>query len=160
MIRACILPADALLQRSAVRAGCYTDCFETALPQKVALPAFLDAFYGSWLFGLEKLVLRAHLRGKPVNWDIAPVAAGTAEAYAAWTVEGRGDGQILMCDLGGHTRSYLAVDEIAGGGTRLLFGSAVVPRDGHDLPWLVRATVPLHRFYARSLLRAARARLV
>jgi len=160
MIAACALPEEALLQRYAAQAGCYTDCFETALPQKVALPAYLEAFYGSWLFGLEKLVLRAHLRGRPINWDIAPVAAGSADAYAAWTVEGRGDGQILMCDLGGHTRSYLSVEDTAGGGTRLLFGSAVVPRAGQELPWLARAIVPLHRFYARSLLRAARARLV
>lgn len=160
MIRACALPEAALLQRYAVQRGCYTDCFETVLPNAVALPAFLEAFYGSWLFGLEKLVLRAHLRGKPINWDIAPVADGTADAYAAWTVEGRGDGQILMSDLGGHTRSYLAVEPTLQGGARLLFGSAVVPRSGYELPWLVRVTVPLHQFYARSLLRAARRRLI
>ena len=159
MIAACALPKDALLQRYARQAGCYTDCFEAVLPGSVALSAYLEAFYGSWLFGLEKVILRAHLRRQPINWEITPVAEGTADAYAAWTVEGRGSEQILLCDLGGHTRSYLALEEAAGGGTRLLFGSAVVPQAGRELPWVVRAIVPLHQFYARSLLRAARARL-
>jgi hypothetical protein len=155
MIASCPLPKGALLRRYAAQQGCYTDCFETALPDRVALSDFLRAFYGSGLFALEKQVLRLSLRGLAINWDAGALAEGREDRFAAWKVEERAPGQILLSDLAGHTRSYLAVTPKGAAGTQLLFGSAVVPRAGRGLHWMVRASTPLHRLYSRALLAQA-----
>lgn len=156
--RACAVPRDGQLHRYVERSGCYTDCFEVMHPMEADLPAFIDAFYTTWLFRLERAVLALSLRRRIRDADVTALAAG-AEAFAAWTVEDRAEGQILLCDLSGATRSWLAVAPKEGGTTRLLFGSAVVPAQGKELPVVIRALIPLHRFYSRALLRAAEWRL-
>ena len=62
--------------------------------------------------------------------DVRALASGEANAFAAWTVEGRTDTQLLVCDFVGLTRSWLMVGARLDGlsGTQLYFGSAVVPR--------------------------------
>jgi hypothetical protein len=156
--RACPVPGDALLHRYVQRAGCYTDCFEVMHPMEADLPAFVAAFYTTWLFRLERMVLALPLRRWVRDGEVAALAEGS-ETFAAWRVEDRTGGQILLCDLGGHTRSWLAVAPKDGGSTRLLFGSAVVPPEGKPLSGSVRALIPLHRFYSRALLRCAEWRL-
>lgn len=155
--RAVEVPRDALLHTYVAQDGTYTDCFEVMHPLKADLPEFIAAFYTTWLFRLERAVLTLTLRRRIRDSDVAALGQG-AEGFAAWTVEARADGQILLCDLSGATRSWLAVAPKDGGVTRLLFGSAVVAQGG-DLPAWVRATVPLHRFYSRALLRLAERKL-
>ena len=149
------VPTDALLQRYVGRAGCYTDCFAVTLPRQVVLPEFITAFYTTWLFGLERAVLAVALRRRIRNSDVAALASGTTDRFAAWTVEARQKDQILLCDITGSTRSFLAVEAAAHGGTRLLFGSAVVPSKSGELSRVVKLLTPLHQFYSRSLLRTA-----
>jgi hypothetical protein len=74
------------------------------------------------------------------------------DTFAAWSVEAHTGNQLLMCDFQGRTRSWFMVS-----GTRLLFGSAVVPVTVTEsrFRWLLG----LHRLYSRALLRAARSRL-
>lgn len=156
--RACTVPRDAQLQRYAQRDDCYTDCFEVMHPMEADLSAFIDAFYTTWLFRLERAVLTLTLRRRIRDADVVALGAG-ADTFAAWRVEDRAEGQILLCDLSGHTRSWLAVAPKEGGTTRLLFGSAVVPREGQALSGVVRAMIPAHRFYSRMLLRMAEWRL-
>lgn len=148
-------PKDALLQRYVGQTGCYTDCFETALPEPVALSAFIEAFYTTWLFRLERMVLTLTLRRRITDEEVRSLAEGAAR-FAAWRVEARAEDQILLCDLGGHTRSYLAIRPAGGGGVRLVFGSAVVSRSGHgELGRSIRLLLPLHRLYSRALLALA-----
>lgn len=149
------VPTDALLQRYVVRAGAYTDCFEVTLPGKVALPNLITAFYTTWLFGLERAVLTVVLRRRIRDADVLALAAGTADRFAAWRVEDRREDQILLCDIMGSTRSFLAVTDVAGGGTRVLFGSAVMPRGQGGLGLVMKILTPLHRIYAKALLQAA-----
>lgn len=155
----CDVPKGALMCVYVARTGAYTDCFEVNHAAKVDLSAFVTAFYTTWLFRMERAVLRVVLR-KPIrDSDVAALAQGRSDAFAAWTVEARGDGEILLCDIAGATRSYLAVEPQEDGTTRLLFGSAVVGRGSGEMPLVIRLTTPLHRFYSKALLRLAAGKL-
>jgi hypothetical protein len=147
------LPADALLRRYREQ-GAYTDCFAIDVPGQVAHAAFVEAFYTTPVFKLERLLL-ALLVSRPSNdAEARELAGGQREKFAAWSVEARAPGQLLMCDFAGSTRSWLMA-EAAGQGTRLYFGSAVVrSRQGG----IFRALLGFHKLYSRILLRAAASR--
>ncbi|ATQ45033.1 hypothetical protein CSW64_14720 [Caulobacter mirabilis] len=140
-------------------AGGYVDCFAVTLPGRFTQTAYIEAFYTTALFKLERLVL-ALLVARPSTDDEARrLAAGETEAFAAWTVEARGEDQILLCDFQGASRSWLmsAATEAA---TTLYFGTALVPRrKTGGLGFGFRVMVPFHRLYARALLRATARRL-
>ena len=147
-------------------AGAYTDCYAADIPQSVSHAEYVEAFYTTWVFKLERWVL-AMLVAKPsTDLQAQALASGEADAFAAWSVEARTDNQLLMCDFHRRTRSWLMsvpVDD-APAGTRLYFGSAVVPvthaRSGRSAMGLVfRALLGFHKLYSRILLRAAISRL-
>lgn len=156
--RPCAVPGDSLLAPRAAQPGTYADCFEVMHPGAVDLAAFLTAFYSTPLFRLERLILALVLRRPVRQAEVAALAAG-AKHFAVWTVEGRDAVQILLADRAGRTLSWLAAAPKQGGATRLLFGSAVLPGQGGRLSAPVRALLPLHRLYARLLLRSAEWRL-
>jgi hypothetical protein len=156
-------PDGALLYRYRGGGG-YTDCFVAVVPDRVTQTAYIEAFYTTALFKLERLVL-ALLVSRPSTDDEARrLAAGETQRFAAWTVEAREADQILLCDFMGSTRSWLmsVADPAAPSPTtRLYFGSAIVPRKGAaGLGVGFRAMVPFHRLYARALLKAAARRLM
>jgi hypothetical protein len=166
------LPDDALLQKYRVAASgdtasAYTDCYQTRIQGQVELSDYVYAFYTSWLFRLERLILR-YLVQKPSTDDEArELAEGRIGNFAAWTVEARTSTQLLMCDFQGRTRSWFKVAAVSEGdrlSTMLRFGSAVVPavrEDGGKLRagLAYRVLLPFHRLYSRLLLRAAVLRL-
>ncbi|RYF94096.1 MAG: hypothetical protein EON95_06640 [Caulobacteraceae bacterium] len=142
--------------------GAYTDCFATVVPGHVTQAAFVEAFYTSRLFKLERLVL-ALLVAKPSNDEEAQrLATGETDRFAAWTTEARTADQLLVCDYQGLTRSWLMTIPGAAGAneTALLFGTVVAPR--RPRPAATRIFNLLggaHRLYARALLRSAVGRL-
>ena len=148
-IRACPLPEDALLSKYA-QAGAYTDCLTTEICRPVSHAAYIEAFYTSRIFKLERLLL-AWLMHKP-----------STDAQARALAD-----QLLICDFLGYTRSWLMIAPPGDGGaagTRLYFGTAVVPaRDtvSGQATWTFsfRMLLPFHKLYARTLLYAARLRL-
>ncbi|MFZ5670326.1 MAG: hypothetical protein ACOY4K_12605 [Pseudomonadota bacterium] len=155
------LPPGALLSRHEGGGG-YVDCFVASVPGRVSQGAFIEAFYTTPLFRLERLVLARLLARPSTDADVRRLAAGDADAFSAWTVEGRTAEQILLRDFRGSTCSWLmtAPDPDSPDATRLHFGSAIVPRAGADRPSAgFRALLPVHRCYARALLRAAARRL-
>jgi hypothetical protein len=125
-----VLPSDALILTysggaNPERWGNYADCFAARVRQDVALSDFVFAFYTSYLFRIEALILRIAL-GVPAGRAAArALAEGQADKFAAWYVGQRTDSQLLMCDRYERTRSWFRVVPIAGGGTQLLFGSAL-----------------------------------
>jgi hypothetical protein len=151
LIETCSLPDDALLQAYA-RTGAYTDCYFTRLPAPVPFADYVTAFYTSWLFKLERIILRIAVSRPSTDADARQLAVGNVDTFAACSVEAHTGNQLLMCDFQGRTRSWFMVS-----GTRLLFGSAVVPVTVTEsrFRWLLG----LHRLYSRALLRAARSRL-
>jgi hypothetical protein len=160
VVRSCDLPENALLR---VYSSDFTDCYTTDIPRRVTHAEFVDAFYNTRLFRLERFVLT--LIGKQsTDAEARELAEGKREAYAAWTVERRAPDQLLLCDFQGKTRSWLMV-EPKGDSTRLYFGSAVVKavkgRNGtNELTRGFRALLGFHKRYSHGLLTAARRALV
>lgn len=152
------LPATALLSRYR-DAGAYTDCFVTTVPGRVDQARFVEAFYTSPLFKLERLVLALLVAKPSTDDDARRLARGEADRFAAWTVEARAADQLLVCDYQGLTRSWL-MTAASPDGTTLHFGSAVSPkRPRPGSVRLFRTLTWAHRIYARALLRSAVARL-
>jgi len=167
-IHRCVLPADALLSRYQY-AGAYADCYAATIARRVAHAEYVEAFYTTTLFRTERLLL-SWLAAKPsTDAEAKQLAAGTRDTFAAWNVEARSPDQLLLADFQGRTRSWLMVQympDAAPAGTRLYFGSAVVPARGGkanaDAPALGPAfqlLLGLHKLYSRALLSAAASRL-
>jgi hypothetical protein len=161
-IRRCELPDVALL-RDYQRGGAYADCYTTEIALPVSHAEYVEAFYTTLVFKLERLLLKALVARPSTDLDARRLAEGTHGSFAAWRVERRGPDQLLLADFTGRTRSWLMV---APGGerTRLYFGSAVVPavnrRTGKSaLGFTFRALLGFHKLYSRVLLLAARTRL-
>lgn len=141
-------------------ARAYTDAFHVDVAGTITLNAFVAAFYTTWLFKLERLVLATLVAKPSSDAEAQALADGQRTRFAAWTVEARDEDQIVMCDFLKKTRSWLRVEPLPHGGTRLWFGTAVVAQrilpDGRvrlgpgfdQLVWF-------HRLYSRALLKAA-----
>lgn len=162
VVQACALPAQALLKKYSGGGG-YTDCFMIETGARVSLARFIEAFYTSWLFRLERLVLTLAARPSS-DLQAVELAAGRGSAFAAWEVEARAADQLLMRDITGRTRSWFMVVPAAGG-TRFYFGSAITAtRHSTAGPAKVgpmfRALVGFHVLYSRALLAAARGRML
>jgi hypothetical protein len=167
-IWSCALPHDALLRRYADGSG-YTDCYAVDLSGPVSQAAFVEAFYTTWLFKIERALL-ARFAGRPsTDLDARQLAAGAAVTFAAWRVEEQNAQQLLMADFTGKTRSWLMAVPLSGadasGRTRLYFGSAVVAHidtvSGRATMGVgFRALLGFHKMYSRLLLRAAAARVL
>ena len=149
MIEESALPEVALLQKY-VESGAYTDCFSSRVTGDVSLAEFVEAFYTTWLFKLERFILRLAISKPSTDIEARQVALGGIERFAAWRVEARADHQLLMSDFRDHTRSWFMV--VPG---RLYFGSAVIPKDQPSYKLLLG----LHRLYSRALLATAKSRL-
>jgi hypothetical protein len=163
-VAACELPSTALLQRHRAD-GAFTDSYRIVVPGQVAFTDFVAAFYSTPLFRLERALLT--LAGAPSNDAQArALGEGRAETFAVWRVEARAEGQLLLVERSGRTRSWLMVEPEAGGqATVLRFGSALLPRPDpatgeRRFGWLFTALLGLHDRYSRALLTAAARRVV
>lgn len=152
------MPDQALLSRYREKKA-FTDCYIVDIPRPVSLPEYVGAFYTTPLFKLERFFLTFTV-GKPSSDAQAHLMArGERARFAAWTVEDRADDQIILCDFLGKTRSWLMC-AAQPGGTRLYFGTAVVPKrvsatGGVSLGWAFRLMLVFHHLYAPALLSAA-----
>lgn len=162
-IQPCELPPGALL-RQYLGGSAYADCYVTEIGRPVTHAEYVAAFYTTWVFKLERLLLKWLVSRPSTDAQAQELASGTLDEFAAWSVESRGTDQLLLSDFRGRTRSWLMVAgaEINGRpATRLYFGSAVVPavdrKTGQaTLGFTYRALLGFHKLYSRVLLRAAR----
>ena len=157
------LPDDALLQKYKQQ-GAYTDCYCMDVPITVSLSTYVEAFYTSRLFKIERSVLAALARKPASDADARQLAHGLSTKFSAWTVEARVKDQLLLCDFLGATRSWLMVSEHDSKTTRLYFGSAVVPKSKSafgeaSFGFAFHALFGFHRLYTRALMKAACHRL-
>jgi hypothetical protein len=155
---------QALHQRYA-REGAYTDCYSTVIDAVVTHANFVEAFYTTWLFRLERWILAITVGKRSNDAEARWLAHGDLANFAAWSVEERAPDQLLMCDYLGATRSWFMVSPEAGGRTRLYFGSVVTSRidpatGRRELGRTYRLLMGFHKLYSRALLRAAAASLV
>ena len=83
-----VLPQQALLAKYA-QGGNYTDCYAAEVARPVSLAEYVEAFYTTALFKLERLLL-AWFTSKPSSDAQAKeLASGALGAFAAWRVEER-----------------------------------------------------------------------
>lgn len=165
-VQACALPEHALLSRY-TRQGAHTDCFFTDVPGLVTHARFVEAFYTTWAFTLERWILSWSVHKPSTSEQAGRLARGELDRFAAWKVEDRGDGQILLTDFLQRTRSWLMSMPIEIDGapaTRLYFGSAIIPsidaQTGKlELSRGFRALLGFHKAYSVVLLEAARRKL-
>ena len=162
-IRSCAAPAGTYLD-SYSRSGAYTDCYTVDVPRGVAQREFVEAFYTTPVFKLERWLIARALSRPSTDDDARRLAAGESDTFAAWSVEQQSPDQVLLA--AGRTRSWLMAASAGPGNsaTQLYFGSAVVParRASTDAPrmaWRFRALLGFHRMYSRVLLAAARRKL-
>ena len=140
----------------------YADCYVIKVPGTVTQAAYIEAFYTSPLFKIERTLLQ-YLASKPASdADAKALAGGAATKFSAWRVEAQSLSELLLADFTGRTRYWLmAVPAPLGNdppGTLLYFGSAVVPRSrqgAQSMGWLFHALLDFHRLYSHLLLRAA-----
>ena len=141
------------------------DCFSFDLPRKATLAEFVEAFYTSDLFRLERWVLRLLVRRGSTDDEARALARGERDSFAAWAVEARAPDQLLMREFTGRTRSWFMTAPVPeAAGTRLYFGSVVVPARSTgsgppDLGPVHGRLIGFHARYSRMLLRAAARRL-
>jgi hypothetical protein len=158
------LPANTFLHKYTSMPGAYTDSYLAIIPAQISFPEYILAFYTTPLFKLERSILKLLVRKPSTDAQVKELAEGTRDTFAAWTVEDRSENQILMCDFAGSTRSWLMTVP-AENGTRLYFGSAVVPhrnsKDGKpSLGFFFQVLLGFHKIYTVLLLYSARRRLM
>ena len=156
------LPPHTLLSKYA-DAGAYTDCFIAEIARPVSHAEFVEAFYTSPAFRLERFVLGLFLSKPFSNAQARQLAAGELSTVSAWRVEGRTTNELLMCDFLGRTRSWLMVSTTSEQSTSLYFGSAVVQGKGMGRPGVgivSKALLGFHKLYSRALLGSGRRRLL
>ena len=164
--RRCELPQGALLGKYQDE-GAYADCYVTELAGRVSHAQFVEAFYTTALFKVERLILSWFVSRPSTDAQARQLAAGTLDSFAAWSVEARSADQLLLCDFQSRTRSWLMVAPARGDAldaTRLYFGSAVfrvvsAKSETRSLGPVFRLLLGFHKVYSRALLSAARSRL-
>lgn len=160
------VPAASLLGRH-TGAGAYADCYCTEIDGGVTHAEFVEAFYTTALFKVERLILRLVVSRPSTDAEARQLACGERDQFAAWSVRARDVNQLLLADFSGHTCSWLMTEAVDSSGvarTRLYFGSAVLlrrdPATGRGSPGFVfKALLGFHKLYSRALLAAACARL-
>ena len=167
-VQPCEIPLSTSL-RAVQDKGAYADCYATEVKGIVSHAEFVEAFYTTTLFKVERKLL-AWFAGKPAtNSDAARLGNATATSFSAWTVESRSDDQILLADFTGRTKSWLMVAQLGNSmtvqTTRLYFGSAVVPKRSASpgapkMGFTFHALLGFHRLYSRLLLLAARSKIL
>lgn len=165
-VEACSLPSGAFLERYR-QDGNYVDCFRTRIANGVTQAEFVSTFYTTWLFKLERLILRWAVNRPSSDQEALQLALGRRNQFAAWQVEARDDVQLLMCDISRRTRSWLMAVPEPGAepvATLLYFGSAVVARQDpgtgrRSMGIMFRVLLGFHKVYSRLLLHAAQRRL-
>jgi hypothetical protein len=154
------LPKSACLNDYEHHAGVYTDCFQTELPKGGTLESYINAFFNTWLFRIERMILNTAAKKPASDEDIARLAQGTSNTMSAWQVERRDADQILLEVPQTPIRTWL-MRSGEGEKTQLYFGSAILPdavdRNGNaKMPFLFHALLGFHKLYARALLFSAK----
>jgi len=137
----------------------YTDCFSVTVHRSMTLSQFVQSFYMSRLFKVERWLLAVAAGTRSTDEQARELAESARETFAVWIVGARTENQLLMCDRYGKTRSWFSVQSADGEGTVLRFGSAVAggsgPAGSPRMGWRFRALLGFHRLYSRALLKAA-----
>ena len=78
-IRACELPGDALLLKY-LHGGAYTDCFVTEVARRATHAEYVEAFYTTAVFKLERLLLAWFISRPSTDLQARELASGLRAA--------------------------------------------------------------------------------
>jgi hypothetical protein len=160
------LPLESLLNKYK-QEGAYTDCYFIDIPHAVSQAEYVEAFYTTSLFKVERRILSFLAKKPSTDSQAKLLALGETKSFAAWSVEGKTSDQLLLCDFLGSTRSWLmsvVTKDVDSSTTRLYFGSAVVPKIDRasgraSFGVAFHMLSGFHRIYSGALLRSACSRL-
>lgn len=166
-IQSCPLPDNALLNQYA-DSGAYTDCYRTEISGTVMHADYVNAFYTTWLFKLERLILKLVVLKPSSDIQARQLADGNTDSFSAWQVEGRYENQLLLSDFQGRTKSWLMVvpiDDESHKKTLLFFGSAVTRKQNSEANkappgFVFSALLRFHKIYSVLLLYSAKSNLL
>jgi hypothetical protein len=157
-IHACAVPEGSLLA-AAVREGGYADAYRVALGQGATLAEWVEAFYTSPVFRLERGLIARAMDLPAGDADARALASGAASRFSAWQVQARTADELLVA--AGRTRSWFRVEPAATAGSPALvfFGSAVLPRRSGGMGGAFWLLLGFHKLYSRLLIVSALRRL-
>ncbi len=160
-INKCDVPEDSLLDTYATELNAYADCYYCELQGRVSLEAYINAFYKTPLFKLERFLLKLFASASSTDQDVVALASNQSNYFALWKLTERTETQILL--NAGRTSSWLSIHPQEKG-TRLYFGSAVTAKfhkqNGKtEMGFLFSALLGFHDLYSRALLWSAKRRL-
>ena len=160
------IPCDALAVKY-INDGAFADCYCINIGNKISLKRFINTFYTTKLFKIERTVLSMITTKLTADKDAIKLSLGETESYSIWTVESRTSNQILLRDITGRTRSWLMVKHIGSTEmtTRLYFGSVVIPKYVSENGQVKFGTIfnvisGFHKVYSKLLLHAAYKKLL
>ena len=166
-VHPCEVPLNTMLRSYKDGPG-YADCYVTEVQGAIAQEIFIEAFYTSPLFKVERTILK-YLASRPAtDAEAKQLAAGNATKFSAWRIERQSTSELLLADVTGRTRSWLmatpGTGSVTAPSTFLYFGSAVLPRTTQgatnpSMGWPFHALSGFHRLYSRLLLSAASRRV-
>ncbi len=160
-VQPCAVPTHSFLRKFQNDGG-FADCYCVVVTSEVTQAEFIEAFYTTGVFKLERTLLKL-FAGKPAtDADATRLSNGNVSIFSAWKVEKQTASELLLADFTGRTRSWLMTEQVDSidAATRLYFGSAVVPRRANgvgkpNMGWIFHALLSFHRIYSTLLLRAA-----
>ncbi|WP_044618223.1 hypothetical protein [Gynuella sunshinyii] len=160
------LPAQAYSKQYA-DSGAFTDCYHVDIPRDLSLADYLQAFYTTPIFRIERAMLSILTSHSADDQTAAQLATGQTDRFSIWRVEQRTEDQVLLCDITQRTRSWLMVAPAETNPTtmtRLYFGSVVTPtkrsNNGQSsFGPVFHMLSGFHRLYSRALLASAARKL-
>jgi len=142
--------------------GAFVDCYYIDIEKNISLDEYIQAFYTTGLFKLERCLLSLATFTRTKDDEAIELSLGKSDSYSIWTVEGRESNQIMLRDFTGNTRSWLMVKNFDEHemSTRLYFGSVVVPKNITENKQASFGVIfhlfgKFHQIYSRALLSAA-----
>lgn len=158
------VPKNTLLKTYEAMEGSEADCFQVDVEGRPDIQRFIRIFFDTWVFRLERRVLSLMGVDYATTDDVIALAKGRQSSLAAWTTLERNANEIILAFDKPTGRTWLQVSTSDEGAetTRLSFGSALLPKRHSSkskpaIGKLLKASLPIHRLYARILLAAAAA---
>lgn len=146
----------------------YADSYRTEVDGHISMEDYVYKFYTSPLFKLERFILKWLVRKPSTDTQAKELLEGNSNKFAAWTLEDRGEHELLMRDMADRTRSWFMVNHLGtkeNPKTQLYFGTGISPSPKRknrksSIGFFFNALLPFHKVYSVLLLYFAKRQLI
>ena len=94
-VHQCAFPLDAALGAYASQ-GAYADCYAVVLPRVVTQAEYVEAFYTTAVFKVERWLIATFLSRPSTDSQARQLAQGGLSTFAAWSVEQQQPDQLVL----------------------------------------------------------------